>query len=111
LCPEDRPTQSDTTDPILGTHPAYRRKDSHLATETNQLAALQAEVKQLETMTKAMNRLANSTNNRQKEAIERLDRNQERLIDGWERMRNELFEIKVAQDRLRRRVTVDTDMK
>ena len=96
-------TQSVTTQPVLGIHPALRQPESHSAIGSEQLAALQAEVKQLRANVRALERSATSKDSHQAEAVRGLYRNEEQLLGGWERMRNELWQIKVMQERLRRR--------
>jgi hypothetical protein len=90
-------------------HPALRQAESHPVVNTEQLAVLRAEVEQLRADVQAFQRSAISENIRLGEFINRLGRNQDRLVAGWERTRNELFEIKVAQNQLQRRVNTRHD--
>jgi hypothetical protein len=74
------------------------------------LTALKAEIRQLKADVKALERSATSTDSGQAEAVRHLHRNQERLVRGWEKMRDDLFHIKVMQERLRRRVNLEHNM-
>ena len=59
---------------------------------------------------KALERSTTSRDGHQAEAIRRLERHEERIVGGWERMRDELFHIKVMQERLWRRVSREESM-
>jgi hypothetical protein len=109
-CEEERSTQSSKTTPILGIHPALRQAEMQPAVDNEALAALKAEVKQLKADVKALEQLATSRDNRQAEFLRHLGRNQDSLVGGWEQMRNELFQIKVAQERIRRRLNMAHSM-
>ena len=107
---EEPSTQSSETHPILGIHPAFRKVESSSDLETEELTALKAELKQLKADIKALQRSTTSRDSRQEEAIRRLERHEERLVGEWGRMRDELFHIKVMQERLRRRVNMEHNM-
>jgi len=109
-CAEEQSTQSSKTNPILGIHPALRQAESHPAIDNEALAALKAEVKQLKANVKALKRLATSRDNRQAEFLRHVGMNQDSLAGGWEQMRNELFQIKVMQEQLRRSVSTQRNM-
>jgi hypothetical protein len=84
--------------------------ESSSGLRTEELTALKAEVKRLKADVKALQRSTTLRDSRQEEAIRRLERHDERLVGGWERMRDELFHIKVMQERLRRRVNMEQNM-
>ena len=107
---EERPTQSSETRPALGIHPAFRKVELSYDVNTEELAVLKAETKQLKAVVKALQRSTTSTDSRQAEAVRHLHRNQERLVGGWERMRDELFQIKIMQEQLGRRVNMERNM-
>ena len=103
---EEPHTRSGKTDMVPKIHPALRQAESHPVIDTELLTALQAEVEQLRADIQAYTWLARSTDSRLGETITRLDRNQDRLVTGWDRMRDELLEIKVTQNQLRRRMNM-----
>lgn len=107
---EEPPAQSDRLPPLSGIHPAFRQAKSKSANDNEALSALRAEVKQLKAEVKALERSAAFMDSRYAEVIENVRANQERLVGGWTRMRNELFQVKVMQERLRRRVNTDRDI-
>lgn len=107
---EEPSTQSSETHPVLGIHPAFRKVESSSGLRTEELTALKAEVKRLKADVKAIQRSTTSRDSHQKDAIRRLERHEERLVGGWERMRDELFHIKVMQERLQRRVNMEQNM-
>lgn len=107
---ERRPTQSSGTHPALGIHPAFRQAESSSDVNTEELTALKAQIKQLKADVNDLQRSSTSTDTRQDEAIRHLHQNQERLVGGWERMRDELFHIKVVQEQLRRSVNMEHNM-
>jgi hypothetical protein len=107
---EERSKQSSKTDPILGIHPAFRQAELQPAVDNEALEALRAEVKQLEADIKTLERSAALMDSRYAEVIENVRMNQERIVGGWARMRDQPFQVKVMQERLRRRVNTDRDM-
>jgi len=107
---EERPSQPSEIDPIPGVHPAFRQAESSSDVNIEELTALKAEIRQLKADVKALERSATSTDSGQAEAVRHLHRNQERLVRGWEKMRDDLFHIKVMQERLRRRVNLEHNM-
>lgn len=107
---EDRSTPSNGANPISGVHPAFRQTESQPSIDNKALEALKAEVKQLKADFKVLERSLTSKNSRQAEAIRRLERNEERLVRGWERMRDELFRLKAMQERLRGRANMQHDV-
>jgi hypothetical protein len=109
-CSEEPPTQSDRTPPISGIHPAFRQAESHSTNDNEALTALRVEVKQLTAEVRALEPSATLVHSRYAEVIENVRMNQEKLVEGWERMRHELFRIKVMQERLRRRMDTDRNM-
>ncbi|GAB7334709.1 hypothetical protein MBLNU13_g06648t1 [Cladosporium sp. NU13] len=102
--------QSSKIRPILGIHPALRQAEWSSAIDTEEMAALKAEMRQLKAHLNALERSTASRDSHQVEAIRRLARHEERLVGGWERMRHKLFQIKVMQERLRRRVNMEQSM-
>jgi hypothetical protein len=109
-CSEEPPTQPDRTPPVSRIHPAFRQAESHSTDDKEVLTALRAEVKQLTAEVKALERSATLMDSRYAEVVGNIRMNQERLVGGWERMRDELFRIKVMQERLRRRMDTDRNM-
>jgi hypothetical protein len=109
-CEEERSTQSSKTTPILGIHPALRPAEPSFVVDAEELAALKAEVKQLKADVKALGRQATSRDNRQVEFLRHIGMNQDSLVGGWGHMRNELFQIKVMQEQLRRSVNTQRNM-
>jgi hypothetical protein len=91
LCPEKQYTQSDGPIPIPKNHPAFREADPSSTVGGERLAALQAQVEQLKADLQALKQSASSKDSRGGKAIKRLDRNQDRLVDGSERMRTNYF--------------------
>jgi hypothetical protein len=109
-CSEEPPTQSDRTPPVSGIHPAFRQAESHSTNDNEALTALRAEVEQLTAEVKALERSAILMDSRYAEVAGNILMNQERLVGGWERIRNELFHIKVMQERPRGRVNTVRNM-
>ena len=107
---EEQPKQPSKTPVILGIHPALRQAESSSVVKSEELTALKAEIRQLRADVNALQQSATSTDSGQAETVRHLHRNQERLVGGWERMRDELFHIKVMQERLRRRVNLEHNM-
>lgn len=107
---EERPTQFSETRPALGIRPAFRKVESSSDVNTEEFTVLKAEIKQLKAVVKALQRSTTSTDSWQAEAVRHLRRNQERLVGGWERMRDELLQIKIMQEQLGRRVNMERNM-
>jgi hypothetical protein len=106
----EQPTKPSKTRPILGIHPALRQVESSSDVNAEELTALKAEVKRLKADVNALQQSATLSDSRQAEAVRNLHRNQERLVGGWESMRDELYHIKVMQEQLRRRVNMEQSM-
>lgn len=107
---EEPSAQSDKTPPISKIHPAFRQSESQPTIDNEAVTALQAEVRQLKADVNTLRQSANSRDSRQAEALRHLGRNQNQLVGGWGMMRDELFHIKVMQERLQRRVNSERSM-
>lgn len=59
---------------------------------------------------RALERSATLMDGRYAEIIENVRMNQERLVGGWARMRDELFQVKVMQEQLWRRMNMEHNM-
>lgn len=107
---EEQSTQSNERNPILRIHPALRQAEPQSANDNEALAPLRAEAKQLKAEVRALEQSAACMDSRYAEVIENVRMNQERIVGGWARMRHELFQVKVMQEQLRRRMNMEHNM-
>jgi hypothetical protein len=107
---EERSTQSSKTQPVVGIHPAFRQVEPQSANDNEALKALRAKVSQLKAEVKALERSATLMDSRYTEVIENVRMNQKRLVGGWARMRDELFQVKLMQEQLRKRMNMEHKM-
>jgi hypothetical protein len=85
-----------------GIHPAFRQPNPHTVSHDEQMMALHTEFESITNDLKGLIQSTSSRNHRLSEDVERLQKNQDRLLRGWEGMRNELLELKRSQQQLRR---------
>lgn len=100
LDPEQSDKQSNAGFSLPAVHPAFRQKGPEKDSHEEKLLALQAEVEALAHDLRTLKRSTKSKNGRLAEDVKRLCKNQDRLLKGWEGMRNELLQVKVSQEQL-----------
>jgi hypothetical protein len=87
-----------------GIHPALRQAESQKASHDEQMMALNAEFGSIANNSKSLIQSTPSKHLRLSEDVDSLQKNQDRLLRGWEGVRNELLELKESQQQLRRSV-------
>jgi hypothetical protein len=96
--------QPNAGDQLSGVHPALRPTESQSASHDEQMMALNAEFGSIANDLKSLIQSTSSKQVRLGEDVESLQKNQDRLLQGWEGMRNELLELKESQQQLKQHV-------
>jgi hypothetical protein len=85
-------------------HPALRQTESQSASHDEQMLALNTEFRSIANDLKSLIQSTSSKQLRLSEDVDSLQKNQDRLLRGWEGMRNELLELKESQQQLKQHV-------
>jgi hypothetical protein len=104
LAAEEVAIQSNADLQFPDVHPALRQTESRRASLCERMMALDAGLDYVANDLKSTKQSAASNHRQLSEDMERLQRDQDQLLRGWEDMRNELLEMKVTQQQLRQHV-------